>query len=257
MNFPVMLSFGDTKFPLHGVLEFAAYFIGFHYFLYLRKNQQDSINTSNRIWILIGAIFGSIVSSRIVGGLEDPTQIKIANNVLLYFYQNKTVLGGFLGGLWGVEIIKKIIQEKHSSGNLFTYPMILALILGRVGCFSMGIYEETYGTVTNFFTGINLGDKQLRHPVTLYEIVFLLLLWIWLVQVEKKCKLAEGLRFKFFMIAYIVFRFLLDFIKPHYTFSFGLSTIQITCMVGLLYYLVIYLRHKELFLVKQIEPQRH
>ncbi len=249
MSFPIMLSFGDTKFPLHGVLEFAAYFISFRYFLYLRKKQQDAIDTSNRIWILIGAIFGSIVGSRIVGGLEDPAQIKIADNVLLYFYQNKTVLGGFLGGLWGVEIIKKIIKEKHSSGDLFTYPMILALIIGRIGCFSMGVYEETYGTVTNFFTGMNLGDGQLRHPVTLYEIVFLMMVWICLVQVEKKYQLAEGLGFKFFMIAYISFRFFLDFVKPHYTFSFGLSTIQITCAVGLLYYLVVWLQHKELFLV--------
>jgi len=251
MNFPVMLSFGDTKFPLHGVLEFAAYFIGFRYFLYLRKNQQDIINTSNRIWILIGAIFGSIIGSRIVGGLEDPGQIKMADNMLLYFYQNKTVLGGFLGGLWGVELIKKIIKEKHSSGDLFTYPMILALIIGRTGCFSMGVYEETYGTVTHFFTGMNLGDGQLRHPVTLYEISFLVLLWIGLMQLEKKYQLTEGLRFKFFMIAYVTFRFFLDFIKPNYTFGFGLSTIQIACAVGLLYYLVIWLQHKELFLVRE------
>jgi prolipoprotein diacylglyceryltransferase len=249
MNFPVMLSLGESKFPLHGILEFAAYFIGFRYFLYLRKRQPDTINTSNRVWILIGAIFGSIVGSRIVGGLEDPGQIKIADNVFLYFYQNKTVLGGFLGGLWGVEIIKKVIKEKHSSGDLFTYPMILALVIGRIGCFSMGVYEETYGTATTFFTGMNLGDGQLRHPVALYEIVFLILLWIGLVQLEKKYQLAEGLRFKFFMIAYVVFRFFLDFVKPHYTFNFGLSTIQVTGAVGLLYYLIIWLQHKELFLM--------
>jgi len=249
MSFPVIFSLGNTRFPLHGILEFAAYFIGFRYFLYLRKKQQDTINTGNRIWILIGAIFGSIIGSRIVGGLEDPTQINMADNVFLYFYQNKTVLGGFLGGLWGVETIKKIVKEKRSSGDLFVYPMLLALIIGRIGCFSMGVYEETYGTVTQFFTGMNLGDGQLRHPTTLYEIAFLFFLWIGLVQLEKKCQLAEGLRFKFFMIAYISFRLLLDFVKPHYTFSFGLSTIQITCVVGLLYYLVVWLQHKELFLV--------
>jgi phosphatidylglycerol---prolipoprotein diacylglyceryl transferase len=259
MSFPVMLSFGGTKFPLHGILEFAAYFIGFRYFLYLRKRQQDTIDTSNRVWILIGAIFGSIFGSRIVGGLEDPSQIRMANNVLLYFYQNKTVLGGFLGGLWGVEIIKKIIHEKRSSGDLFAYPMILALIIGRVGCFTMGVFEETYGTVTNFFLGMNLGDGQLRHPVTLYEIAFLVFLWMGLVQLEKKYQLAEGLRFKFFMTGYVAFRFMLDFVKPHYTFSFGLSTIQITCVVGLLYYLVVWLQHKELFLVgkRGIEGGRH
>ena len=252
MNFPVMLSFGDTRFPLHGIIEFASYFIAFRYFLYLRKRQQDAINTNNRIWILIGAILGSIIGSRIIGGLEDPSQIKMADNVFMYFYQNKTVLGGFLGGLWGVEIIKKVIKEKHSSGDLFTYPMLLALIIGRIGCFSMGVYEETYGTVTNFFTGMNLGDGQLRHPVTLYEIVFLLMLWVGLVQLEKKYQLAEGARFKIFMIAYILFRFLLDFIKPHYTFSFGLSTIQVTCLVGLLYYFIFLFSNKNLILKKSL-----
>jgi len=250
MHFPVTVSFGNYSFPLHGILEFAAYFIGFRYFLYLRKKQPDPINSTNRIWVLIGAIFGSIIGSRIVGGLEDPTQIKMADNVFLYFYQNKTVLGGFLGGLFGVELMKKIIKEKHSSGDLFTYPMLLALIIGRIGCFSMGVYEETYGTVTTFFTGMNLGDGRLRHPVTLYEIVFLILLWIALVQVEKKYRLAAGARFKIFMIGYIAFRFMLDFIKPHYTFSVGLSTIQITCLLGLLYYFAISFRNKNLYLSK-------
>jgi phosphatidylglycerol---prolipoprotein diacylglyceryl transferase len=231
-------------------------FIGFRYFLFLRKKKGDLIESANRIWVLIGAIFGAIIGSRLIGGLEDPSALLQASDPLLHFYQNKTVLGGFLGGLWGVEIIKKIIKEKHSSGDLFTYPMILALIIGRMGCFSMGVHEETYGTVTSFATGMNLGDGQLRHPVTLYEIAFLVLLWIGLVQLEKKYQLAEGLRFKFFMIAYIVFRFLLDFGKPHYTFSFGLSTIQITCTVGLLYYLVVWLQHKELFLVEEKKATR-
>ena len=53
---------------------------------------------------------------------------------------------------------------------------------------------------------------------------------------------------KIFMIAYIAFRFMLDFIKPHYTFSVGLSTIQITSLIGLGYYLVISLRNKNLYL---------
>jgi phosphatidylglycerol---prolipoprotein diacylglyceryl transferase len=252
MHFPVMVSLGDMQFSLHSLLEFVAYFIGFRYFLYLRKKQKDPITTTHRLWILIGAISGSVLGSRLIGGLEDLHQLKIADNIFIYFYLNKTVLGGLLGGVWGVEVIKKFIKEKNSSGDLFTYPLVLALILGRLGCFSMGIYEETYGTITDFFTGINLGDNKLRHPVTLYEIAFLLLLWLSLLQIEKKYQLANGLRFKIFMITYCLFRFVLDFIKPHYTFSIGLSTIQVTALIGLLYYLVVYLNNKDLFLIKRI-----
>ena len=199
---------------------------------------------------MIGAIFGAIIGSRLIGGLENPPALLNAPNKLLYFYQNKTVLGGFLGGLFGVEAIKKMIGEKSSSGDLFTYPIILALIIGRIGCFSMGVHEETYGIETDFFTGMDLGDGMLRHPVALYEVVVLALLWLCLTQAEKKYQLANGLRFKIFVISYCLFRFVLDYIKPHYTFSIGLSTIQITALVGLLYYALLRFQNKNLYLVK-------
>jgi hypothetical protein len=34
----------------------------------------------------------------------------------------------------------------------------------------------------------------------------------------------------------LAFRLTLDFIKPHYTYFIGLGTIQLCCIVGLLYY---------------------
>jgi phosphatidylglycerol---prolipoprotein diacylglyceryl transferase len=225
-------------------------FIGFRYFLYLRKTKGDRVESTQRVWILIGAIFGALIGSRLVGGLENPEQMMKASNTLLYFYANKTVIGGFLGGLAGVELVKKLIGEKQSSGDLFAYPMILALIIGRIGCFGMGVYEETYGTATSFITGMNLGDGILRHPVTLYEIVFLGFLWTVLLQLEKRVTLAPGSRFKIFMIAYLAFRFMLDFIKPHYSFGPGFSTIQLVCLGGLVYYSPYILNPRKL-----IQPQ--
>lgn len=247
LSFPFHFSIGHAQILWHSVFELLAFFTGFRYYLWLRKRNKDFISNNNRLWILIGAIFGAIFGSRVIGALENPDALMAATNKLLYIYQNKTVLGGFLGGLFGVEAMKKIIGEKNNSGDLFTYPIILALIVGRIGCFSMGVYEETYGSITDFFTGINLGDGKLRHPVALYEIGFLLLLWLVFIQFEKRNQLANGLRFKFFMIAYCLFRFLLDFIKPHYTFGIGLSTIQITAITGLVYYSIIYIQQKELF----------
>jgi len=254
LTFPFHFSIGNTQILWHSIIEPLAFFISFRYYLSLRKNSNDVISSSNRMWVLIGAIFGAIIGSRLVGGLENPAAVLNAPNRLLYFYQNKTVLGGFLGGLFGVEAIKKLIGEKNNSGDLFTYPIILALIIGRIGCFSMGVHEETYGIETDFFTGMDLGDGKLRHPVALYEMAFLILLWLALRQTEKKHQLASGLRFKIFMIAYCVFRFVLDFIKPHFTFNIGLSTIQITAVVGLLYYIIVYLTNKDLFLVKRKIP---
>jgi phosphatidylglycerol:prolipoprotein diacylglycerol transferase len=236
LKFPFYIAIGSSKILWHTLFETLGLFIGFRYFVFLRRKQKDPIISANRIWILIAAIFGALIGSRLVGALEDPAGLAHAENTALYIYSNKTVIGGFIGGLLSVELVKKIIHEKQASGDLFTYPMILGLMIGRIGCFSMGIYEETYGNVTASFTGMNLGDGLLRHPVTLYEIAFLILLWIGLTKATAKLSFVNGAKFKLFMIGYMLFRFILDFFKPHYTFSIGLSTIQITCVLCLLYY---------------------
>jgi prolipoprotein diacylglyceryltransferase len=249
LQFPIYIEIGETKILLHVVFEVLAFFVGFRYFLWLRKKSGDNVRTSSRTWVIIGAIIGALIGSRLIGGLEDPLQINKTDNVLLFFYQNKTVLGGFLGGLIGVEITKKIIGEKQATGDLFVFPIILAVIIGRIGCFTMGIYVVTYGTITSLPWGMNLGDGQLRHPVTLYEIIFLLTLWFAFILIQKKVSLAQGALFKLFMISYLVFRLLLDLIKPHYTFNIGLSTIQITCILGLLYYSPYIVQPKKLTLI--------
>lgn len=246
MHFPLAIHIGKNALPLHAVLETLAFFIGFRYFLYLRRKQGDAYSSSSRIWIIIGAIFGALIGSRLLGSLERPYELAKTGNLLLYIYANKTVVGGFLGGLLGVEGVKKAMGETRASGDLFVYPMILALIIGRIGCFSMGVFEETYGLPTSLPWGMNLGDGLLRHPVTLYEIAFLLLLWPALRFLQQRVRLETGALFKLFMIAYLAFRLALDFLKPRYAWAMGLSTIQLACLAGLLYYAPFLLQPKKL-----------
>lgn len=246
MNFPVQFSVGSSVISLHAVTETLAFFVGFRYFLYLRKKQGDAYTSSSRIWVIIGAVFGALIGSRLIGSLERPYGLRITAHLFEYIYNNKTVVGGFLGGLAGVELTKKIIGEKKASGDLFVYPMILALIIGRIGCFSMGVAEETYGVQTGLPWGMNLGDGVYRHPVALYEIVFLIGLWIGLRALQNRQVLETGALFKLFMISYLFFRFLLDFIKPYYPVFPGLSVIQLTCLAGLLYYWTFILHPKKL-----------
>jgi phosphatidylglycerol:prolipoprotein diacylglycerol transferase len=231
---------------LHAVMEALAFFIGFRYFLYLRRRNGDDYTTSSRIWVIISAIFGALVGSRLVGILERPYELSRTHNLFDYIMNNRTVVGGFLGGLAGVELAKKILHEKKASGDLFVFPMILALIIGRIGCFSMGVHEEAYGILSNLPWAMNLGDNIQRHPVCLYEIGFLVLLWTFLRLLLRQTKLENGALFKLFMIAYLAFRFLLDFIKPHFEIVPGLSTIQVACLLGLMYYSPFILKPKKL-----------
>lgn len=145
-------------------------------------------------------------------------------------------MGGLFGGLLGVELTKKIIKESSSSGDLFTFPIIIGILIGRIGCFFSGINEFTYGKETSFFLGMDLGDGINRHPLALYEIAFLLLLFAFLKIIKKSCSLENGTVFKYFMVLYFGFRFLIEFLKPNTFFVIGLSTIQWLCVVCFVYY---------------------
>ena len=168
--------------------------------------------------------------------MEDPYKFFNTSSPLLYFYSNKTIVGGLLGALVVVEITKLLLNEKSSSGDLFTYPLILAMMIGRIGCFLAGVNEPTFGIASSLPWAMDLGDGIMRHPVALYEIAFLLLVWVSIVQWEKSVTLANGVRFKIFMICYLTFRLAIDFIKPVHYFPFGLSAVQLACMTGLIYY---------------------
>lgn len=221
---------------IHLILEYASTFIAFRYYLYLRKNQTDLISTNNRLTIIIGAIIGAVIGSRLVAYLENPiTYLDIPT--IINLLNNKTVMGGLFGGLLGVEIAKFICKEKNSSGNLFTFPLIVGIFIGRIGCFLTGINEFTYGKETTFFMGMNLGDGIKRHPTSLYELIFLIFLFIFLKAIEKKCSQHPGLLFKIFMLSYFGFRFCIEFIKPNVFFTLGLSSIQILCIICWIYYL--------------------
>lgn len=237
MSFPFTLHLGTAAITAHAIFEVLAFFIGFRYFLWLRRRKQDAIEETNRLWIIVGATFGALIGSRLVGALEDPAIWFESPNPWLYLYKSKTIVGGLLGGLAGVELIKMAIGERQSSGDLFVFPLILSMIIGRIGCFSMGVYEPTYGLPTHLPWGLDLGDGLSRHPTALYEIVFLASLWLVLHFIEQKRKLPSGMRFKLFMMAYLLFRFCLEFIQPRFVWPFGLTTIQCASVMGWVYYI--------------------
>jgi len=220
---------------IHLITEYLAFFIAFRYYVYLRKEEEDEIATSNRLSLILGAIIGALTGSRLMGYFENPT-IEINVHTLLMLYNTKTIMGGLFGGLIGVEISKKIIGEKRSSGDLFTLPILVGLFIGRIGCFLSGIKEYTYGSETSFFLGMNLGDDVLRHPTSLYELAFVAFLFVFLRNLKQQQKLESGMLFQFFMISYFGFRFLIEFIKPNQYFILGLSSIQWLCILCWIYY---------------------
>jgi len=247
MNFPLNPIIFGQEISVHTIFEILAYFFGFRFYLYLRKKQGDPIDETNRWWIFVGAMAGAFIGSRLLGLLENITLIRPEN--FSDFFQSKTIAGGLLGGLVGVELAKKILGVKVSSGDLLTYPLILGIIIGRVGCFLTGVSDNTYGTPSNLPWAMDLGDGLKRHPTNIYEIIFLAFLWLLIFKLEKK--LSDGGKFKIFLISYLFFRFLGEFIKPVTPLILNLSAIQLACLGGLFYYQQTIILPKKLFKEKK------
>jgi len=226
--------FGYTL-HIHLILEYLTFFIAFRYYIILRRKSTDVINSNNRLSIILGAALGALIGSRLVGFLENPL-INISQQNIVELLNTKTIMGGLFGGLLGVELAKKIIGERQSSGDLFVFPIIVGIFIGRVGCFLSGINEFTYGKVTHSILGMDLGDGLLRHPTSLYELVFLVLLFFSLKHIQNNSTLKNGDLFKLFMLLYFGFRFCIEFSKPNVFYLFGLSTIQLLCVICWLYY---------------------
>lgn len=236
VHFPVNIHLGSFSVSLHAVTELLAFIIGYRIYAYRKKRIEDPFTSEQRLYILLGAAIGALFFSRIIAGLEHPSLLAKTTNIWLYFYLNKTVVGGFLGGWLGVEITKYLLKTKRSSGDVMVVPIAIALIIGRIGCFSQGVFEETYGNETTWWTGMDLGDGKLRHPLALYEMVWILFLVAGVYWLERKKSLAEGLRFKLFMFGYFAYRFVAEYYKPHEPLALQLNSIQWGILICYLLY---------------------
>jgi len=223
---------------LHTAFEVSAYFVGMRLFLWQRRRLALPVlqDLDRSLWIGVAAIFGAALGAKIGYWLEDPQNAFANFPDWRHLLEGKTIVGALLGGLVGVELVKRAIGARGSSGDAFALPLIVGIAIGRVGCFLAGLDDHTYGNPTNLLWGVDFGDGIPRHPTQLYEIAFLALLAI-VIQSRRRAFIEAGDRFRAFLIAYLTFRLLIDFIKPMPQVYLGaFSGIQLLCLAGLLYY---------------------
>jgi phosphatidylglycerol---prolipoprotein diacylglyceryl transferase len=220
----------------HPVMETLAYASGFAVFRWLRRRQGDVVAEAQRWTLLAAAAVGALAGSRLLGIAEQwPTVIEAWKSgrflELMLLPGGKTIVGGLLGGWLGVLAAKKSSGIQKRAGDLFALPLCVGIAVGRVGCLLAGLADDTYGTPTSLPWAVNLGDGVGRHPVQVYEIIFLTLLGVFLTS---RVKLPDGARFKIFLGSYLGGRILIDFWKPQPLIA-GMNLIQWSCLAGILF----------------------
>jgi len=232
MTFPVYVNVFGLHLHPHALFELLAYTCGFQLYLFLRRRwSRAAVPLETNLWLIVGCVFGALVGAKLLAWLESPLHYWENRANLSALLGGKTIVGGLLGGWVGVEIAKRRLHVTHSTGDVYVFPLILGMCLGRVGCFLTGLADHTYGVHTSLPWAVDFGDGA-RHPTQLYEIAFLLVLGA-LIALRMRRPYENGSLFRLFMLGYLAFRFAVEFIKPVYDPYLGLSMIQLACLAGM------------------------
>ena len=231
VEFPVWVPVGPWRVHPHVVFECLAYAVGILVYLRARRHRGDQLSDAAR-WSLVTAMFiGAVIGSRGLAWLDESIRPQGGASG---FLAGKTLVGGLLGGIVATEVWKPRLGIRAPTGDLYVFPLVIGIAIGRIGCLLSGLPDGTYGIETSLPWGIDFGDGLARHPTALYESLFMIGLGVALVRFARGA--APGDTFKLFMASYLAFRLLVDTIKPGVAVALGLTTIQWACACGLMYY---------------------
>ncbi|HME05451.1 MAG TPA: prolipoprotein diacylglyceryl transferase family protein [Bryobacteraceae bacterium] len=218
----------------HFFFESLAYIVAFRLYISQRQRTGDFLETPVRWNVIVAAVAGAAIGSKLLYLCEDPARTASEWSNLGYLLGGKTIVGALLGGTMAVEFMKWRTDIRRRTGDLFALPLAIGIAIGRMGCLLAGKQDDTYGNPTGLPWGIDLGDGVRRHPVQLYEMAAMLVLAIGLARIQPP-RFAEGDRFRIFVLAYFSWRLLVDFLKPDVRFA-DLTVLQWACAAAVLWY---------------------
>ncbi len=226
---------------VHGFFEMLGISLGLAFYRRLRRQAGGAgILAPGEFAVAVGCVFGAAIGNKAVFWIEMPHLFAQHWPSLTVLVGGQSMVGGVLGGLIGVELAKKMTGILRSTGDFFVFPILLGLVIGRIGCFLAGLADGTFGLPTDWPWGVDFGDGIPRHPTQLYEIAFAALLAAGLRRLQPRLAPVSGLLFKLMLCSYLLWRLLIDGLKPvPYAYPGGLSGIQWVCLIALLIYLPI------------------
>ncbi len=181
----------------------------------------------------------TIVSAALVFGLlgaKLPTLL--TRPTLRELLINKSIVGGLLGGMIGVYLVKRIWHIQARMGNVIAPAAALGIAIGRLGCFCNGCCAGIAWT-----WGFDFGDGIIRLPTQLFESAFHLGAFAALHLLRRRVS-QPGILFKAYVLVYFAFRFLLEFIRVNPVIWLGLTMYQLLSLGGIAWMSLLLLRSR-------------
>lgn len=200
------------------------------YYLAEYRAKKRHIDSEVLVNLMFQILIYGFVSAKLLYYLTTIDQIIADPSILLDIGNGFVVYGGIIGGIVGGYLFAKKHQLDFLEYTDLILPSVaLAQGFGRIGCFLAGCCygAETSSPLSVVFPQGSLAPSGVHLiPTQLYSSAFDFLLCIALISIAKKVH-QKGYITSFYMIAYSVGRFLIEFFRSDYRGAIGfLSTSQ-------------------------------
>jgi phosphatidylglycerol---prolipoprotein diacylglyceryl transferase len=173
----------------------------------LKLNIGRKINVNTKIDIFIAAGIGLIIGAKIPIWISYGLTTK-------YLIYGKSYIGGILGAFIVINIYKYLRHKTHETfGDNFAIPLAIASGFGKIGCYFNGCCGGT-----------------IKIPVQLIESGFEFTMVVILYYMYKTNKLNRIL-FPFYVLSYLIMRFIVEFVRTEPIVLWGLTIYQIMSLI--------------------------
>jgi phosphatidylglycerol:prolipoprotein diacylglycerol transferase len=173
-----------------------------------------------------GGFCGAMIGAKLPFALSDWTGFVSGT---AWLSDGKTIMFGIVGGYLGVEVAKWTLDIRIKTGDTFAVPVAIGVAIGRLACFVGGC---CYGTPTSLPWGVcfaRSGDSLPRHPTQLYESAFHFTMAGVLLALQQR-GVFRGQLIKLYILSYLAYRFVTEFIRPEPKLLLGLTGYQWTAL---------------------------
>ncbi len=192
--------------------------------LFFRTREPLGLSGWETAGIALGAFCGGMIGAKLPFVLADWQGLLSGT---AWLDDGKTIMSGLVGGYLGVQLAEWALSIRAAMGDSLAVPLAVAVGIGRLACFHAGC---CYGTVTSLPWGVDFGDGMTRHPTQLYESAFHLAAAVVLYGLQRR-QVLRGRLIKVYFVAYFIYRFASEFVRPEPPLWLGLTGYQWAALV--------------------------
>ncbi len=194
--------------------------------LYFAARRQNLATTGLRIVALCG-ISGGVLGARLSQWILESGSLLAAHPTAFLDPRNggKSLVGGLIFGYLSVEIAKRRLKIRRSTGDLWALALPAGEAVGRIGCALNGC---CYGTPFGGSWAV-WEHGAYRHPTQIYSALAAALIFGILFKLRDKMP-REGDLFRLYLALYGVSRFAIEMLRERHMVFASFSTVQLICL---------------------------